>query len=529
VSEVTFAIGEVAAMLGISPHTIRAWERRHVVVRPVRTAAGQRRYTPDDVELLRQIKHERHVHGLSMRVATMTAQGLVVPDTGEPSPPAAIVEGGADPVRMVADLVSEVVVLVDPGGRIVHANTTFVRFCDLLLGQLRGTPFADLVDPFDRAKAVQLYQPPLRQRRGWELSLRTARRSAFFSFDCWPVTTAEGPTLVLVGRDLATAAPPSDGEGGPPVTVETPPPAGLPVRLRGLLDGVADPVRTLGQVGRWLEATPLGVVLTRADADLTVLLANRAMLRGLADRPAVEGRPLRSLWAGAAALAATASEAIAAGEPRSVAEDAAEAGGPVRDVEVCPVTDVGGAVTHLLLTVADVTAETAAGRRMAAMVAAAPALRRATDARQLLRMAARHAPELLPDAGSLVAAVTGRSPESVAVVAASGAWSRVEHAPEHELHLALVRDAIGERASIEVERATGGGAVETLRVVPLLPIPGGGTAVGALAFSRPGSRSFSLEDRDLIDEFASRLGLALGRLRAASPPRLSPPLAGARR
>src|SRR5215813_10843087 len=85
-SEITFAIGEVAAMLGISSHAIRAWERRHVVVRPMRTTAGQRRYTHDDIEILRQVKHGRHVHGLSLRMATLTAQGMVVPDPGDATP-----------------------------------------------------------------------------------------------------------------------------------------------------------------------------------------------------------------------------------------------------------------------------------------------------------------------------------------------------------------------------------------------------------------------------------------------------------
>lgn len=200
----TFAIGEVAAMLGLSPHTIRAWERRHLVVRPIRTRAGQRRYSADDVELLRQIKRERHVHGLSMRMATLAAHGLVVPDPDEPHLPAQAPPALADPMRAVADLVPEIAVAVDTRGRVAHANTAFVRFCEVTAGQLQGTPFADLVDPFDRAKAVRAYRSPLRRRRGWELNLRTSRRRALYSFDCWPIAAAEGPVLLLLGRELTT-------------------------------------------------------------------------------------------------------------------------------------------------------------------------------------------------------------------------------------------------------------------------------------------------------------------------------------
>ncbi|MBO0687185.1 MAG: MerR family transcriptional regulator [Candidatus Dormibacteraeota bacterium] len=214
-TELTFSIGEVAAMLGISPHTIRAWERRHMMVKPARTASGQRRYTSDDVEVLRQVKHGRHVRGFSMRVATMAAQGLVVPDQESVPPGAQAAEGAEeDPLRMAANLVPQAVVVLHEDGRIAEVNTAFVRFCDLMPGQLRGTPFADLVDPFDRAKAVETYREPLRQRRAWELNLRSARRVALYSFDCWPVKTGQGWRLVLIGHEVGNGRQVEDTAAG---------------------------------------------------------------------------------------------------------------------------------------------------------------------------------------------------------------------------------------------------------------------------------------------------------------------------
>jgi PAS domain-containing protein len=523
-SEVAFAVGEVAAMLGISAHTIRAWERRYLVVRPRRTPSGQRRYTTDDVELLRQIKHERHVHGLSMRVATMMAKGLAVADPaggvtplGRPAP-APRVDG--DPLRLVADLVSEVVLVVDGRGRIAHANTVFVRFCDLTLGQLRGLPFADFVDPFDRAKAVLVYEPPLRQRREWELSLRTRRRQAFFAFDCWPVLMADVPMLVLVGRDVSAgpAAPRPAGSGSPAASRAR---TGVPAPLRPLLDGVADPVRTLLLLRGWLDTTPFGVVLARAARDLVVVFANGVFRRWLApDRLPVEGGPLNALESrdDRDRLAAAAAEAIRTG--RSLACLGLRPGGggaaprreaTVWDVEVTPVSEPGGAVSHLLLVVADVTAETEAAARLGALAACSPAVRRAAGARGLLAEAARHAATLLPDTGSLVAFGDPRQQE-VSVVAASDAWSRTDQDAGRDLRLGLVRGAIRRCASIEVELAEGDRPVETLRAVPLVPgrpPPGRREAVGALAFSRVGAAGFSADDRLLIDEFAGRVGLAL--------------------
>ncbi|HYW23734.1 MAG TPA: PAS domain-containing protein, partial [Terriglobales bacterium] len=373
-NDATFAIGEVADMLGLSAHTIRAWERRHLFASPMRTSAGQRRYTAEDVELLRQIKHGRHALGFSMRVATMAAQGLLVPEAREADvigpATAADAEEQVDPLRRIVDLVSDVVIVVDEEGRIRHANTAFVRFCDVLPGRLQGIHFPDFVDPFDRAKAVRAYQQPMRPRRGWEFGLRTKRRRALFAFDCWPLTSVDGPVLVLIGRQVETAPPPLERVGADPrpgldgaaeaARREAPPP------VWALLDGVADPVRTFELMRPWLDATPLGVVLAGTDQDLTALAVNDAFRR-LAPPGAhpVEGRPWRELApAGdAGRLVATAREVAGSAQRRTVTglrppwEDHSSPPPIVWDVELCPVTEVGGAVTNLLLTVRDATEE----------------------------------------------------------------------------------------------------------------------------------------------------------------------------
>jgi DNA-binding transcriptional MerR regulator len=553
-SGVTFAIGEVADMLGLSPHTIRAWERRHLLASPMRTAAGQRRYTADDVELLRQIKHGRHALGFSIRVATMAAQGMLVPEARDVDPPGALVtevepDGQSDPLRRIVDLVSDVVVVVDIQGRIRHANTAFVRFCDVLPAHLQGLHFPDFVDPFDRAKAVQAYHVPLRPRRGWEFGLRTRRRRALFTFDCWPLPSLDGPVLALIGHQLDLAPPAMDTFGG------TAAPAALdaaldaatdtgrrasPAAVRDLLQGVADPVRTLELLRPWLDATPVGVVLTGTDPDLTALIANDAFRR-LA-RPGigpVEGRPWRDLApaADAGRLVAAAREVAGSAQRRTVTGQRPPPDDPLTqpptiwDVDLCPVVEVGGAVTHLLLTVRDATAEVAVTRRLDALASCAPELRQASDARQVLATAARHARSLLPDADSLVAVAGGDQP-GLHVVAADGVWTRCERDADRELRLALVRDVVRTGASIEIEREPTAGAAETVRAVPLLAdptTPGPGRVLGAMAFSRAAAGPFSAADRLLVDEFAGRVGMALGQAELLSDPaadRARPPASG---
>lgn len=54
--EYVYTIGEVAAIMGVSTHTVRAWERRHGMVRPRRDETSHRRYRDEDVEVLRNLK-----------------------------------------------------------------------------------------------------------------------------------------------------------------------------------------------------------------------------------------------------------------------------------------------------------------------------------------------------------------------------------------------------------------------------------------------------------------------------------------
>ena len=49
-------VGEVADRLGVSTSTIRLWERRYGLPRPVRSVGGHRRYSAADVEQLRAVR-----------------------------------------------------------------------------------------------------------------------------------------------------------------------------------------------------------------------------------------------------------------------------------------------------------------------------------------------------------------------------------------------------------------------------------------------------------------------------------------
>ena len=73
-----FRIGEVAALVGLSPATIRAWERRHGIVAPGRSRFQHRRYSSDDVETLRRVQFVcQWCEQLTTAVVDPTLRGMI--------------------------------------------------------------------------------------------------------------------------------------------------------------------------------------------------------------------------------------------------------------------------------------------------------------------------------------------------------------------------------------------------------------------------------------------------------------------
>jgi DNA-binding transcriptional MerR regulator/methylmalonyl-CoA mutase cobalamin-binding subunit len=56
ITENAYRVGMVARLTGVSPHTLRTWERRYNAVVPSRTEAGGRLYSDDDVQRLRLLR-----------------------------------------------------------------------------------------------------------------------------------------------------------------------------------------------------------------------------------------------------------------------------------------------------------------------------------------------------------------------------------------------------------------------------------------------------------------------------------------
>lgn len=60
-------ISEVAESLDLPQHVLRFWESRFPQIKPLKRGGGRRYYRPDDVELLRSIKHLLYDEGYTIK------------------------------------------------------------------------------------------------------------------------------------------------------------------------------------------------------------------------------------------------------------------------------------------------------------------------------------------------------------------------------------------------------------------------------------------------------------------------------
>jgi DNA-binding transcriptional MerR regulator len=60
-------ISEVAAELEIPQHVLRFWESRFHEIRPMKRGGGRRYYRPQDMDLLRGIRHLLYAEGYTIR------------------------------------------------------------------------------------------------------------------------------------------------------------------------------------------------------------------------------------------------------------------------------------------------------------------------------------------------------------------------------------------------------------------------------------------------------------------------------
>jgi DNA-binding transcriptional MerR regulator len=60
-------ISEVAEEINVPQHVLRFWESRFAQIKPMKRGGGRRYYRPDDVDLLRGVRHLLYGEGYTIR------------------------------------------------------------------------------------------------------------------------------------------------------------------------------------------------------------------------------------------------------------------------------------------------------------------------------------------------------------------------------------------------------------------------------------------------------------------------------
>ncbi|MCF7792885.1 MAG: MerR family transcriptional regulator [Candidatus Cloacimonetes bacterium] len=68
-SKFYYTIGEVCNLLDLKAHVLRYWEKEFPQVKPRKRLGRNRRYTPEDIELLKKIKHMLYEQRLTIEGA----------------------------------------------------------------------------------------------------------------------------------------------------------------------------------------------------------------------------------------------------------------------------------------------------------------------------------------------------------------------------------------------------------------------------------------------------------------------------
>jgi DNA-binding transcriptional MerR regulator len=124
-------ISEVADELDVAQHVLRFWETKFHQIRPLKRGGGRRYYRPEDIDLLRNIKHLLYTEGYTIKgVQRLLRQGGVAAlqtaieghaaaqaAQAEPGKPEAAPEGGvtltSSQVKALRALLDELVACRD--------------------------------------------------------------------------------------------------------------------------------------------------------------------------------------------------------------------------------------------------------------------------------------------------------------------------------------------------------------------------------------------------------------------------------
>lgn len=185
----TLTIGKLAQLTGFTETLIRAWERRHAFLEPVRLHNGHRRYTLSDLTVLQNVRSLLE-QGLRIGdIARLGREKLAVEDVLAsvprelPALTAAVEEDYLDGRHpeiawSILEALPCAVIVTDKRGRVRWANTGVAKLCGYDLADLHGlTPGKVLQGPGTDRKAVERLHQAVVSQRGCSVPILNYHRS----------------------------------------------------------------------------------------------------------------------------------------------------------------------------------------------------------------------------------------------------------------------------------------------------------------------------------------------------------------
>jgi DNA-binding transcriptional MerR regulator len=196
-----FSIGETAAIVGVSTHVIRSWERRLSLDLNHRTGSNQRRYWMEDIQRFVAIKRFHEAEGLPL--VESAARALTASDAPSPAQTVGQQSAALDAFwAALSDTLPEVLLVIDESGIIAAANES----ARARLKLHPGTSFLRLAPGGWRRTYRTLLREAGARRHSVLVAMRGRGGIVFMDAKVVPVRPAPDGPVVFIGKRVRAQA-----------------------------------------------------------------------------------------------------------------------------------------------------------------------------------------------------------------------------------------------------------------------------------------------------------------------------------
>jgi DNA-binding transcriptional MerR regulator len=209
ISGAGFSIGEAAAIVGVSTHVIRSWERRLSLDLNHRTSSNQRRYWTEDIQRFIAIRRFHEADGLPLvESAARAMAGRLTP-----SPVETVGQHSAALDAFWAaltDTLPDLLLVMDDSGTIAAANES----ARATLNLTRRTSFIRLAPGGWRRTYRSLLREAGARRQPLVVAMRARGGIVFMDARVFPVRPTRDRRVVFIGKRVRPQAHPRRAAAG---------------------------------------------------------------------------------------------------------------------------------------------------------------------------------------------------------------------------------------------------------------------------------------------------------------------------